>query len=416
MNKDVKSLEIKCVKSLITGSEFTAENIGILVLYLSVVLEILIVIIDKSNYTNPIEGQLFRVTFLLASMKVLLTKYTKKEWLVLIAFGLLGLVSYKLTGRNEILRIVVFVAACKNVDMKRLLKLVFYMTLSGCMLLILLSVSGIYGRLALEADFGRGYVQTRYCLGIGHPNALHCMFLMLAALGLYLYNDKMRWYYYIILFLLNYGLFVLTDSNTGFLMSTCVIAGAFIVRYWKGLRKQLWAYGAGVAVLLFCVVFSVLVADSRVAKPENYWFASRWVAEAETHLNGRIMDLYYGSIDREGTTATWSLFSVPENHYYFDMGFVRLFYWYGIIPAIIYTVLQVLLIRQFYKKKDAMGLVVITVFAVYTVVEAHLVSVYIGRNYILFFMGMYMSGMLGLRSEKEENILNAWKLLDRRYS
>lgn len=391
-------------------SKYTKEHIGLLFLYLSVILEIVIVIIDKSNYINPIEGQLFRVTFLLAAVKVLLTKYTKKEWIALIAFGLLGLVSYKITGRNEILRIVVFIAACKNVDMRRILKLVFYTTLSGCMILVLLSVSGIYGGVALVADFGRGYVQTRYCLGIGHPNALHCMFLMLLSLGLYLYNDRMKWYYYTILFLLNYGLFALTDSNTGMLMSICVIAGAVVVRYWKSLRRQAWVYGAGALVFLFCVLFSVMVADSRVAQPSNYWFANPWVAEVETHLNGRIMDLYYGSVNQEGTTATWSLFSVPENNYYFDMGFVRLFYWYGIIPAIVYIVLQVLLIWQFYRKRDVMGLVMIVVFAIYTVVEAHLVSVYIGRNYILFLMGMYMSEMLCLEDEKEAHIWNLWKL------
>ncbi len=407
MNRDEKHLKLKFPE---VEGNFKVKNMGLLFLYLSVILEIIIVIIDKSNYINPIEGQLFRVTFLLAAVKVLLTKYTKKEWTWLIAFGLLGFVSYKITGRNEILRIVVFIAACKNADMRRILKLVFYTTLSGCMLLIVLSISGIYGGVALVADFGRGYVQTRYCLGIGHPNALHCMFLMLLSLGLYLYNDRMRWYYYIILFALNYGLFILTDSNTGILMSTCVIAGGVVVRYWKSLRTQAWVYAAGVAVFLFCVLFSVLVADSRVTQPVNYWFANPWVAEAESHLNGRIVDLYYGSINQEGTTATWSLFSGPENNYYFDMGFVRLFYWYGIIPAIVYIVLQVLLILQFYKKKDGMGLVMIIVFAVYTVVEAHLVSVYIGRNYILFLMGMYMSEILCLEDENEVHIWNLWKL------
>ncbi len=407
MDRDENSLKLK-IPGVVGNSK--VENMGLIFLYLSVVLEIIIVIIDKSNYINPIEGQLFRITFLLAAVKVLLTKYTKKEWIAIIAFGLLGLISYKVTGRNEILRIVVFIAACKNVDMRRILKLVFYTTLSGCMILVLLSISGIYGGVALVADFGRGYVQTRYCLGIGHPNALHCMFLMLLSLGLYLYNDRLKWYYYIILFLLNYGLFVLTDSNTGVLMSICVIAGAAVVRFWKSLRRQTWIYAAGGAVFLFCVLFSVMVADSRVAQPSNYWFANPWVAEVESHLNGRIIDLYYGSVNQEGTTATWSLFSVPENDYYFDMGFVRLFYWYGIIPAIVYIVLQALLIWQFYKKRDAMGLVMIVVFAIYTVVEAHLVSVYIGRNYILFLMGMYMSGMLCLEDEKEAHIWNLWKL------
>lgn len=392
-------------------NKYSLERIGITFFYASVLLELIIVIIDKSNYINPIEGQLFRITFLLACIKVLFTKYTKKEWLAMLVFGILGLISYKMTGRNEILRIVVFIAACKNADMRRMLKFVFYTTLMGCMLLIVLSISGIYGGIALVSDFGRGYVQTRYTLGIGHPNALHCMFLMLLSLGLYLYNDRMKWYYYVILFGLNYGLFVLTDSNTGMLMSMCMIIGAVLIRYWKGIRQQVWIYGAGIGLFLLCIAFSVLAADSRVAKPSKYWFENPWVAEAESHLNGRIIDLYYGSVNQEGTTATWSLFSRPENNYYFDMGFVRLFYWYGIIPAVIYVILHVLLILQLYKRRDGMGLVMVSVFAIYTLIEAHLVSVYIGRNYILFLMGMYMSNMLYLGSEKEAYIWNTGKLI-----
>jgi hypothetical protein len=392
-------------------NKYSLERIGIIFFYASVLLELIIVIIDKSNYINPIEGQLFRITFLLACIKILLTKYTKKEWLAIFAFGVLGLISYKMTGRNEILRIVVFITACKNVDMKRMLKFVFYTTMAGCVMLVLLSISGIYGGVALVNDFGRGYVQKRYTLGIGHPNALHCMFLMILSLGLYLYNDRMRWYYYIILLGLNYGLFVLTDSNTGMLMSMCTIVGAILIRYWKGIRQQAWIYGAGLGIFLLCIAFSVLAADSRVAKPSNYWFENPWIAEAESHLNGRIIDLYYGSVNQEGTTATWSLFSRPENNYYFDMGFVRLFYWYGIIPAVIYVILHVFLILQLYKRRDGIGLVMVSVFAIYTVVEAHLVSVYIGRNYILFLMGMYMSDMLHLRIEKEAYIWNAVKLI-----
>lgn len=393
------------------NKKWSLNRIATIVLYLSVTLEILIVIVDKSNYINPIEGQLFRLTFLLAACKVLLTRYSLKEWAAMVLFGVLGLISYKATGRNEILRIVVFIAACKGEDVKKLLRYVFYTTTVGCALLILLSVTGIYGGLALEADFGRGYVQTRYCLGLGHPNALHCMVMMLVLLGLYLYNEKIRWYYYVMLFAMNYALYLLTDSNTGFLMTSCGIIGAAVIHYWKSLKGHKWVYIAGAAVFFACVAFSVLAADSRFAKPLNYWFENPLIATAESHLNGRIKDLYYGSQTAQGTTATWSLFSSPESEYYFDMGHVRLFYWYGIIPGAIYVILNLLLFWQCYKKKDGMGLVMMTVLAVYTVVEAHIVSVYIGRNYILFLMGMYGSDMLALGSDREEYLWRSYRLL-----
>ena len=35
------------------------------IFYMGIIIEVMLVLIDKSAYTNPIEGQIFRLTFLL---------------------------------------------------------------------------------------------------------------------------------------------------------------------------------------------------------------------------------------------------------------------------------------------------------------------------------------------------------------
>ena len=60
-------------------------------------------------------------------------------------------------------------------------------TLAGCVVLFLLSVLGIYGKTFLEAVYRTdvpwtpGEVEKRYCFGMGHPNAFHCMILVVQA-------------------------------------------------------------------------------------------------------------------------------------------------------------------------------------------------------------------------------------------
>ena len=76
--------------------------------------------------------------------------------------------------------------------------------------------------------------------------------------------------------------------------------------------------------------------------------------------------------------------------YYFDMGWVKLFYRYGIIPGILYLMAQLVFLWKLYKQRDACGLLVFTILTIYTVVEAHLISVYIGRNFMLMMMGYYL--------------------------
>lgn len=381
-----------------------------LLFYAGLTMELLVVIVDKSNYTNPIEGYLFRITFLLFAAKILLTKYDLKEWAVIFVFEAVGLISYRITGANDIIRIVTFVAACKNIPLRQMLQYVFYVTLAGCLVIVLLSVTGIYGDISLTQAYGREsaeetrYIgeeaaeETRYTLGMGHPNALSCMFLMLTALGVYVWFDRMKWYLYLFLMLLNVGVYLLSGSKTSMIITTAFIVGAFVMSVSKKLREKKWIYLCGFLLFGLCIGFSVdaAVCAQRVRDAQwNEFFYENprdnahivALGKIDRFLSGRIVTLT-DSAQNHGMIQTWSLFSKEDNmSYYFDMGWVKLFYRYGVIPGVLYVAACLALLWQFYKKRDACGLVLFVAFAVYTVVEAHLISVYIGRNYLLMMMG-----------------------------
>lgn len=114
------------------------------------------------------------------------------------------------------------------------------------------------------------------------------------------------------------------------------------------------------------------------------------LSKIDRKLSGRVVSLA-GTTDKEGMIHTWSVFSEPDNMgYYFDMGWVKLFYRYGIVPGILYLMVQLVFLWKLYKQRDACGLLVFTILTIYTVVEAHLISVYIGRNFMLMMMGYYL--------------------------
>ena len=357
------------------------------------------VIVDKSALTNPIEGRLFQITFILFGIRILLTKYSMKEWGTILLFGIVGVISYLVTGRDGIIRVVVFIASCKDIDMKRCLKLVFWLTLTGCAMIALLSVTGIYGAMSLSQDYGRGGVEIRYALGMGHPNALHCMVWALTLLGLYVYAEKIKWYVYLFLMALNMGTFWLTDSKTSFLVVTVTLLLAFFLQNFPKFRKWKWMEGIWQAILLGSVGFSILAAVNSEAAKFAKW---DWVLEPQWYrelmgkldnaLNGRIFALAYNK-EMYGTLVNWTPFGSIKNIEFFDMGWVRLFYWYGIIPAIIFVIMCSLLIHYAGKTEDYMCVVLV-------------ISVYIGRNYVFFLLGMYVSRMLYLTSEKETYIWN----------
>lgn len=384
--------------------------------YSGLTIELLSVIVDKSNYINPIEGYLFRITFLIFALKLLLTDYAWREWGVIVLLEAVAFISYRVTGKNDLIRLVTFVAACKNIPLRQMLKCTFYVTLVGCMAIILLSVTGIYGEVSSTLAFGHsGYeavdaarytgedpiTETRYTLGMGHPNALSCMFFMLVVLGVYVWFDRMKWYIYLFVLFLNVGIYALTDSKTGALITALFLVGACILTYCKFLHTKKWIYLCGLLVFVLCLVFSLdaAICAQRVRDVQwsdfflGYHEDNRHIevlSRIDRLLTGRIISLT-DSENNDGMIQTWSAFSEPNNmNYYFDMGWVKLFYRYGVVPGILYIIACLALLWRMYKKKDVCGLLMFVTLAVYTVIEAHLISVYLGRNFLLMLMGCYL--------------------------
>ena len=129
-----------------------------------------------------------------------------------------------------------------------------------------------------------------------------------------------------------------------------------------------------------------------------YELMPAWVVRIDRILTGRISSIYAFE-NGGGVLRNWKLFGDPNYVDYFDMGYVRLFFWYGIIPGACCMVLLFLLMRVCRTLKDTQGFVLVLSFALFTVVEAHAVSVYLARNYVLFLLGAYWTAMLPLDGE-----------------
>ena len=364
------------------------SNYGKYFFIAALMLETLFVLLDKSNYIIQHETWLFRFTFLLFGVKILMTSYSRKEWVAIIGMAIVGVISWFSTGREEIIRVSVLLIACKGVNMKQAMKVVLYETLVGSMIIILLSITGIYGAMTVTGHFrGGGIEETRYCLGMGHPNALHCMFLMTMTLALALYDDRIDWKWYVAALILNYGVYVLTDSRTSFLIGTATVIFAAFMHYATHLRDKKVLYYLAIAFIIGCVLLSVYIAIVGVDIP--------FLRQIDIRINGR-----FQWARSEGGIGYWSLFSNEMNQNYFDMGYVRLFYWYGIVPAIMYIIMMCTAVWRCWKYRAYDAFLVIMVFAAYSLIEAHAVSVYIGRNYALFYMGtLIFSDQVQTKSE-----------------
>lgn len=391
------------------SKQLNLERAGMICFYIGLLVEILIVILDKSSWTNPVEGQFFRVSFLFFALKVCFTKYSFREWAAIAFAGIVAAVCYLVSTRDEAVRVVVFCVAMKNVDHKRAMKVVFWCTIAGMIVLAGLAFAGVLGEV-FDVSTGYGFKEgtQRLCLGVGNSNALACMIWALMTLGIYIYHEKMKWWHYGLLLVLTGLVYLATVTRTALLVMAATVLLAALMQYWKRLQSAAWVYICGILAILGGVGFSVYAA-----KVSHRFDMPALMLKLDELLTGRIKSLCIFMNDG-GVLRNWKLFSDPGYVQYFDMGYVRLFFWYGIIPGALSVFAICLLMWQCRKQKDYMGFVLTLSFGVYTVIEAHAVSVYIARNYALLLMGAYWPMMLwigkGRRQEREAYWWRFWEL------
>ena len=370
------------------------ESLTRMMFGLALVIEILCVVIDKSSVTNAYQSRMFLVAFALCAVRCLWCflrrRYSRRELVLIAAALVIAVIGWRVTGNNDLIRFLAFLCALRTVNVRRAAKLTLWLTLAGCLVLGLLSAFGVLGTRTLTTDYGNG-VETRWTLGLGHPNSLHCMALMLMLLGMYLYDRYLKLYLYAVLLLGNVILYFMTDSDMAFLVGTAAILLSLAMHYGGRWANGRLVYGGGAALFALGLAFSVFAA---VSDPRE---DLRLMELDGSLFTGRIYSLWE-TIYHEGTLATWKWFGSRFNTYYFDLGWVRVVYWYGIIPALIIIALVFILIWYFYKTGNRAAFVMLIAMVLYTVMEAHLVSEFIGRNYLLFLAAQYLPEMTGGRS------------------
>nr|MCR4851775.1 hypothetical protein [Lachnospiraceae bacterium] len=358
----------------------------------------IIMFIAKSDYTNPIEGLMFRIPFVLFCIKVLCSRYSLKDILLMIILGGTAVIGYFINTRDEMVRIAVFLFAMKDIDVKHVLGMVYKLSVFAMALLAFMSLTGIFGKV-LDPFVGYGFKEgtTRLALGVGNSNSLAIMIWALMLLYIYLYHDRLNWKHYLFMTVLSVATYFATLTRTTLAIMFLSIFGAYLLQNIKCLRKAKILYICGGLVIIAAVGFSAWAAKVS----DWHEFLSPGVARLNNILTGRI-EVISRFEDGGGRLSNWKWFSAPWADDYFDMGYVRLFFWYGIIPGSISIIMILMSIRESYRKRDHMGFMMIMMFGIFTVIEAHIVSVYIARNYVLFLMGAYMTTMLLKRSSKDE--------------
>lgn len=257
--------------------------------------------------------------------KILLTRYTKKEFFLLTPITILALYNYTLSGNIYCVYTILAIACLKDIELSTLFKVLFYSTLCSIIFVGILSFFNIGSPTQITQNFGRGIVETRYCFGLYHPNIWHQAIARCIVFGCIGHYKELNIIHLLILFVFNYFIYRMSVSRTGLLaiwiFLVLVIFYKYMNKFMHTLFVKICAFMGIISVYILYVYFT-------------YDFATTWTLNAQLFdwkvTTGRIQQalgfLSYNPIQ---------IFSnrFPDDGTLFDLGAFRIFYECGYLWA-----------------------------------------------------------------------------------
>ena len=311
------------------------------------------------------------IAFLFLAAKLLTTKYTVKEVIIIAILIILGLLLYFTTKREGVLLSILTISGLKGVSYKKLFTVVFKVRVIAYISLITLASLGIINNVAcLLWKNGIGYI-TRYGLGYSHPNMLHANLFMLVILYTYLNYEKLRTRHYLIIMILNIIIYNLSTSRTGFYMTTMVVFGAITIKSKFGSR---FCNKIFIMILPISLIFSLYSA--------LYYSKAVIIKTLDTILTGRI---YFSNYFLTHYPIKLFGYNLSNETKILDNGYFILLLNYGAIIFGLYVFGYLLITKKMIRLGMKKELLIISCFTVYGITESYIPNVFL--NLSLIFMG-----------------------------
>ncbi|MCR4754377.1 MAG: hypothetical protein K5868_02485 [Lachnospiraceae bacterium] len=382
VNKNTKTIQVFKTNDIVPEILFS----------MAVILELAVMMTDHfASWTIPYRGRITHVAFALFCVKILMTKYDYMQLAIMTLSGMLGIISYYTCGDEYVIRAVVFVAAAVGVNKIRNLRIVFWGTIVGSVIIILLALCGICGEVVDVRHYGRGMVEARYCLGFNHANNVHCMMWYIITIFL-LFRRSISKTGVIICMLGNVILYYFTRSRTGLLLMFITLLGVVCVRYFGKIFNRF--------VLLILVLIELVAALVMTMYAAIYLAINLPVISfVDKLLTGRLE-----MVSERAYVQLWRVFPTTAVSSDVDNAFAGITYSYGIIVGIFLVGVIVYCAIRKYRQNDRLSLVMLfSVIGIYFMESTFVLNISLLCNVLLLLLWNYTEDNR-MHSDKDESI------------
>ena len=329
--------------------------------------------------------------------------YSKSFWAIITMLIGIGIVDYFSTGRNMFLKMTVLMLAVGGgrevEEYSRTIKWILLTLVCVTVVIIIASLTVGYGSLYhTDWRYFRGMGGIRFSLGFHDSLILQSMVMHITTLYCLVRGYRMRTAEYIVLFSLGCLFFVLTDSLTSSILVVLCLVLSMIIRVCDEQRNLIANILAIVNLLwLFIAVGMSLLIASKVINSGNS-------VVLDSILSGRINQL---TVKLSGDNLlpymeNWSVFSNRLCQAGYDLGYLELFYTYGIVPGIIYIGFLLYGVYVMWHRKAVMELTAMLIFSMYLFME----GVYWGNYVTMNFQYVLVATTVGTVSTRETTLVH----------
>ncbi len=317
----------------------------------------------------------------LALAKLCIQGNNWKEWILIIAFGIVSILSFRYSQDKIPLLLMLGACCSKDINLGKFLKIDLIGRVVSAVLLIALPLAGIY-----ESNFIYNRSLCRRYFGWQAANGMGFSFTVIALEWMYFRHRKFRWYDYAGILALVVFLDQTANSRTAELLMLCILvveAFCTLLERWKSETNlyRLWTFGCGTVLVLDLAFFGTAMGLYFFAKP--VWESLSGNLLLRFRLPGAFFEAH-------GISLFGSPYN-PDIYDYLDILFGYLTLHLGVVIAVIVFVLFIISIIYGYRKKDEKYLILLLFVLLRSTMESeHLNLIY---SWFPVLLGMAVWGI-----------------------
>lgn len=285
--------------------------------------------------------------------------------------GIIVLNIVKNDASTDLLYLTLFMVAMRNVESEKIYRYYFIYAGSALLMILLLYNTGIIQDTVLR---GRHYLGFKYS-SFSSNYLLHIAIAFLAWRG-----EKIKLWQWIIIEGINYYLWVMTNTNSVFIIILALPVLFYMIRWYQKKRDifdiKIFNFLVKYAFVLFAL-FTILVQILYHFNATNEFFVKlNYLLSLRLSLTDRAFQIY--PITLFGQAITWSTWTSSlttlSNYFYVDSSYLQIILQFGIIIFILVGLCFIYIGKYMVKCKNCYPAIALIVFLLHCITDPQLLS------------------------------------------